>query len=276
MALTLGPLVTSLPRLLLLAGMAAGLLVAWQIRRRHGVNAEPSLWLALLAGLIAARLGYVLTHLAFFASHPLDIIKVWQGGFLPLAGVAAALATAAGLACLNSRRDGVRPALLLAPLTAGLLIWGGTSWLAQALEQGVQRDVPRLPLKTLDGEPVLLSDYGGRPMVVNVWASWCPPCRREMPLLAAAAADNPGITFVFLNQGEGPDTVRAYLDDTGLDLPDVLLDVFSRSATSLSARGLPTTLFFDGAGRLVNTAVGEISEPRLQDHMQRLNARKER
>lgn len=267
MALTLGPLVISLPRLLLLAGIVAGLLVAWRIRRRHGVNTEPQLWLVLLAGLVAARLGYVLTHLEFFSANPLDIIKVWQGGFLPLAGVAAALLTAAGLAWRGMRRNQPQSALLLAPLAAGLLVWGGASGLVHAIEQGARQNMLALAVQTLDGEPRTLATYAGKPMVVNVWATWCPPCRREMPVLAAGAAENPGVEFVFLNQGEGPDKVRNYLAESQLELPNVLLDIFSRSAQEFGAVGLPTTFFLNAEGRVVSVQVGEISTPRLADQL---------
>lgn len=266
MAITLGPLVISLPRLLLLLGVIAGLVTAHFLRKRDGVEREGLLWLAMLAGFVVARLVYVGLHFAHYAKHPLETLYIWQGGFEPFSGAAATLLAA----FLLARRKKLAPNKLLAPVLAGLLVWGVSSWMLHALQAAHERTLPDLALQTLAGEPMLLSDYRGEPIVLNVWATWCPPCRREMPVLEDAANKNPGVTFLFINQGEARADVQAWLASQELDLEHVLLDVFSRSGTELGARGLPTTLFFDAEGRLVDTHVGEISTPRLTDKLQRL------
>ncbi|WP_459655422.1 TlpA family protein disulfide reductase, partial [Achromobacter xylosoxidans] len=69
-----------------------------------------------------------------------------------------------------------------------------------------------------------LAAFQGKPTVVNLWASWCPPCRREMPAFEQAQAANPDIHFVFLNQGEAASTVRQYLDEHAPSLANALLD----------------------------------------------------
>jgi len=60
--------------------------------------------------------------------------------------------------------------------------------------------------------------------VVNLWASWCPPCRHEMPVLQQAQAANTDVNFVFVNQGETPGTIRSYMDRRALTLRNVLVD----------------------------------------------------
>ena len=76
---------------------------------------------------------------------------------------------------------------------------------------------PDVKLQTLTGEMVTLDQVAeGKPMIVNLWATWCPPCIREMPLFEQAQKDNPGITFVFVNQGEHTETVNAFMANAGL------------------------------------------------------------
>jgi thiol-disulfide isomerase/thioredoxin len=153
---------------------------------------------------------------------------------------------------------------VLGGLAAGVLAWG----LAQGLVVTLQRDAPRLAalhLSTLDGTPVTAALTAGKPVVVNLWASWCPPCRREMPVLARAQADHANVAVLMINQGEAARTVRAFLDSQGLRFGNVLLDPASSAMRAYGSRGLPTTLFFDAHGRLVESHVGEITAARLED-----------
>src|SRR5690606_29588514 len=99
---------------------------------------------------------------------------------------------------------------LLAGLVAGLLAWLALGGMLSLL----QRAAPPLPdvaAATLDGAPVRLSDRASKPVVLNLWATWCPPCRREMPVFADAVERYPGVDIVLLNQGEDAATVRNFL-----------------------------------------------------------------
>ena len=116
----------------------------------------------------------------------------------------------------------------------------------------------------LSGESTNLAALAdGKPMVVNLWASWCPPCRREMPVLAAAQQRETGISFVFANQGENAATVQRYLSASRLDLANVLLDHDTRLGFVAGSGTLPLTLFYDASGRLVDTHLGELSAASL-------------
>jgi len=120
-------------------------------------------------------------------------------------------------------------------------------------------------LLTLDERPVSLGSYAGRPVVLNLWASWCPPCRREMPVFEQAQKQFPDVAFVLVNQGESAQQAQAFLQSEGLDLTDVLLDPSSQAMQAMGSRGLPTTLFFDAQGRQVDSHLGEITMPSLKD-----------
>jgi thiol-disulfide isomerase/thioredoxin len=103
----------------------------------------------------------------------------------------------------------------------------------------------------------------GKPLVLNLWASWCPPCRREMPVLAKAQAEHSDVTFVFANQGEGADAVKTYLAAQHLSLHNVVLDGTTVLACRTGSAGLPTTLFFNARGELVDRRMGELSPATL-------------
>lgn len=267
--MALGPFVISLPRLFLLIGLAAAWFAAWLSTRRGGQSMETPLWWSLLAGLIAARLGYVLTRLPDYAPRPWEALYLWQPGYEPLLGVMAALLTAGGF--VLARR--YPPQRLFPPLLVGLSVWGGLSGLKLALDRGLHQPLPDLTVADLSGGVVSLADFRGQPVVLNLWASWCPPCRREMPVLQAGQQARPDVHFVFLNQAESPETVRLYLASEDLTLSNVLLDPAGRMGRDFNSPGLPTTLFFDAEGRLRDTHLGEITRAGLGDALRRLGKR---
>ncbi|WP_205171045.1 TlpA disulfide reductase family protein, partial [Burkholderia sp. LMG 13014] len=122
-----------------------------------------------------------------------------------------------------------------------------------------------LQLEALDATPVPVQRFAGKPVVVNLWATWCPPCQREMPILAQAQQDHPGMTVLMVNQGEDAQAVRAFLEQKGLRFDHVLLDRTLHAMKAYGSRGLPTTLFFDAKGNLVESHMGEITAARLKD-----------
>lgn len=106
-------------------------------------------------------------------------------------------------------------------------------------------------------------------MVINLWATWCPPCRREMPVLAQAQSVFPDVVFVMVNQGESAPAIHAFLEREGLQFAHVLRDPTSLTMHAVGSRGLPTTLFFDEQGRLTDSHVGELTMARLKSIMLR-------
>lgn len=247
-------------------------LVAWGVarslaRRRPDAPARLAGGMvtdAFFIGLLVARLAYVLVWWREYAAAPLSVIQIGDGGFVWWAGLAAGV----GFVAWRTRTMLALRRPVLAGIAAGVLAWaaaGGALW-------WMQQSAPPLPdivLATLDGDPVGLGDYAGRPVVVNMWATWCPPCRREMPVLERAQSAYPGVNFVLVNQGEDAMTIKRFLAEEGLELRDILRDPHSRTMTGTGARALPTTLYFDADGRLVDTHLGELTGASLAHTLRR-------
>ena len=120
----------------------------------------------------------------------------------------------------------------------------------------------------LDGRAARLPELAaGRPLVLNLWASWCAPCRVELPALAAAQAAHPAVRFVYLNQGEDVPAVQRFLAGLPFALDGVWLDRRAAAGPAVGSEGLPTTLIFDAEGRLVERHFGVISEGALRRHL---------
>ncbi len=121
------------------------------------------------------------------------------------------------------------------------------------------RSVPDFSLADMDGELHTLQDYRGKVVLVNFWATWCPPCRREMPALEqlyTRLADQP-FTVLAINQWEDADHVFAYMGDLNV-IPSfpILFDPESKVSADFGVKGLPTSFLLDKQGRVVFRAVG--------------------
>ena len=118
-----------------------------------------------------------------------------------------------------------------------------------------------------------LKDFSGKPTVVNFWATWCPPCRREMPMLAKAAAERTDANFVFANQSDAPEKIKTYLASTGLTLDNILIDPRTTLSRHYSIKGYPATLFLDASGVVRNVHFGEIDRAALDAQLAAMTAR---
>lgn len=102
----------------------------------------------------------------------------------------------------------------------------------------------------------------GRPTVVNIFASWCRPCEREMPMLLATADERPEVAFLGIDHQDRREDAEAFVADLGIDIPTIF-DPEGDVAYTVGARGMPTTVAFDADGRLVGRVVGELTEQSL-------------
>jgi len=281
LSISLGPLALPVaPLVLLLAAWGASALAS-RIARRAGpadpgeqaaarrataaASAESAVLHAVLLGLLAARLVHLALHADAYALAPLAAFDIRDGGWNPLAGT---FAGTAWLLWRGWRAAALRKALTVAAL-AGLSSWWAIS---AVITPPSASEMPSLAVIPLQGTASITLPQAarGRPVVVNLWATWCGPCRQEMPTLAAAQGRHPSIGFLFVNQGETAANVQAYLAANGLRLHDVLLDARSALGPAVGSRGLPTTLFYDGRGRLVDAHFGVLNAPALEARLQKL------
>ncbi|MES2756950.1 MAG: TlpA disulfide reductase family protein [Pseudomonadota bacterium] len=263
--IAIGPLALSLDVLAVLAAILLATAVGNRVARARAVHAESSLWIAIAWALLAARAAHVLRYSDAYLGHPSSILDLRDGGWMGWAGVLAGVTAAAWL---GWRQPAQRPALAAAT-AAGVALWTAVALFA-ALQPKPAAGIPAVELTDLRGEPTPLQRFGGKPLVVNLWASWCPPCRREMPLLRDAQLRHADVNFVFVNQMESAAAVRRYLETSHIELDNVLLDQRSALASAIGSQGLPATLFFDARGRLIERRLGELSAASLAQQLARI------
>jgi thiol-disulfide isomerase/thioredoxin len=258
LSFNLGPLAIPMDLAVLYAAFFIAWLSGWLLGRKRGTNPESALFSMLFIGALVARGAFVIQYFAQYNDSFWQIIDIRDGGFLLLPGLIAAVVV--GL--YKAWRQAPLRAPLAIGVCIGLLVWGASVSVLSALQSS--QKIPDISVRNIDGQPVSLQDLAGKPLVINLWATWCPPCRREMPVLAAAQAANPDIRFVFVNQGEGQVLVKKFLAQQQLSLDNNLLDTGGRLGQAVGSLSLPTTLFYSADGMLKNNHLGELSQASLK------------
>jgi thiol-disulfide isomerase/thioredoxin len=259
-AIALGPVLLSVPRLY---AFASALLLIVAARYLLGLPKPVNQrWFTglMIAWLLGARIGHIALNIESYTAAPWDAIKLWQPGYHGLWGMLAGLIWSAWA---------LRERLIAMGGAMALLIGASSLWLVLITLSplGATTTVAALPdvtLEDIDGNtvhlPALANGQGN--IIVNLWATWCPPCLREMPLLAEAA-EREGVTVVIANQGEGLLPITRYLDEQGLNFRYALRDPNQQLMVAFASPGLPTTVLFDGDGRALSQHVGELTRAQL-------------
>lgn len=148
--------------------------------------------------------------------------------------------------------------LLSLPLAVALLL----ARVAPAVEiapEGAREPLPDIEFLDLEDKPARLSEFLGRVVVLNLWATWCAPCRAEMPSLdrlQQAFADKPLTVLALSVDRAGPERVRQFLAEIGVRHLAVYRDPKMRATRALRVPGLPATLLIDRQGREVGRHLG--------------------
>jgi thiol-disulfide isomerase/thioredoxin len=124
---------------------------------------------------------------------------------------------------------------------------------------------PEVTLADRDGKPRALAEWNGKPQVINFWATWCAPCRREIPMLNALAKDGawPEIALIGIAIDFREDVLR-YIETTPIDYTVLIGEqdgLDAARAFGVESLGLPFTAFVDSSGRIVTIHVGELHRP---------------
>ncbi|WOE40004.1 TlpA disulfide reductase family protein [Acinetobacter chinensis] len=251
-----------------LVSLLFSLLIAARIKNRFQLSEDQwtqlkdSIWTAILVGLCTARIGFVLLNHDLYLSHPLQMIQIQDKGFNVWIGAACATGW---IIWKNRRTSRAFLMIFMAVLITSVTV--GQYAIHQVQKQ--QQQFPQITLMGLDQKSYSLDQFYGKPVVINLWASWCPPCHREMPVLEKAQTDYPDVQFVMINQSESAQTVQQYLQKNQLSFQHMLMDPSAETAYETGMYGLPSTLFYNAQGELKETHMGEISPAVLR---QKLNS----
>lgn len=172
---------------------------------------------------------------------------------------------------------------------AGLVVLAGCSQQAAAPEDSsgyvagdgsatllpVEDRIPAAPLRgtDLNGQPVDTATWRGQPGVINVWASWCAPCRAEAPELVAVAKRNPKVNFLGLDTRDNDASARAFVKKYNINypnLPDPNGQLVLLFADSLPPQAIPSTLLIDKQGRVAGRFLGAVGASELDSALQEL------
>lgn len=263
---------------LLLAIWAAG-----QVGKHIGLDqgwtrklAETGAWL----GLLGARAGYVAVNWSAFEEAPWTALYVWQPGYLPATGLLVGGGYVLWRVWQRQARERKRylQALGTGFALGALLIVAVLAAMQIRSAPGVLRNgdtVPAFTLMNLRGERVSFSSLKGRAVVLNFWATWCPPCRREMPLLDSVQQKYAarGLTIVGIDLDEPAAIVKAYVESIGVSYPiwvdapgnEPGIDTTRALYNRFGGIGLPTTFFIDPNGVIRQRQIGELNRAFLQN-----------
>lgn len=136
---------------------------------------------------------------------------------------------------------------------------------AQGGPPQVGRPAPDFTLPGLDGNPVSLSDFNGRPVIVTFWASWCPYCKDDLAALQATYERHreAGLTLLAVNILEPAELVKSHAEASGYTFP-ILLDADGALAAQYHVRAIPTHVFVDAGGIVKAQLIGQAHPPRLR------------
>jgi len=168
---------------------------------------------------------------------------------------------------LRRRQKWMRTLMLLAGgllVVAALVIGFTRNGSASLAPAQIGQPLGNFTLQNLDGAPVSLADYSGRMVLINAWATWCPPCRAEMPALNDyyQAHKNQGFVILAINAGDAQSQAAAFAQQLGLAFP-VLLDPDTRLLDSLGIHSFPTSILLGRDGRVKAIHVGMFSPQEL-------------
>ena len=144
---------------------------------------------------------------------------------------------------------------LVSVLTSGLVMAGCSPSSAQGVEVGNQ--APDFQLQSLDGQTVSLGDLQGKPVLINFWATWCSPCRGEMPYIQEIYEgwSDRGLVVLAINIGESSSKAEEFMQSYNLSLT-VLLDTKQDVAQKYNIQYIPTTFFIDKDGIIQDKLIG--------------------
>ncbi len=162
----------------------------------------------------------------------------------------------------------LRVIILVSVITLILVLAGCSTDSEPSQGPQVGNQAPDFQLPSLDGQVVSLSQFLGKPVLINFWASWCGPCRDEVPFLQEVFEDKEwaeqGLVLLAINVGEKPDTIENFMESFALSFT-VLLDTNLDIARMYRARSIPMTFFIDRNGIIKDVKFGSFANKKEID-----------
>ena len=176
---------------------------------------------------------------------------------------------------MKARTALIFAAVAIAAAALGLYFgtWQTQSKLPFARAAGAKA-IPELAFDDASGRPHTLADFRGKFVLLNIWATWCGPCREEMPALdrlqSQLAGDRFQVVAVSVDQ-QGLPIAKKFYAETGIKALPLYIDRSAKAAFTLDAAGLPVTLLVDPAGREVGRHLGAVKwdSPEVMEHLRR-------
>lgn len=169
---------------------------------------------------------------------------------------------------------GLLTLLVVAVVAGGVWLFGGDEAdtpdipdLSDGISSGIQNGdaAPDFALELLDGTSFRLTDHladDGRPVVLNLWASWCSPCRAEMPAFDAASQIHGDVFFLGVAVEDDPASAKAFAEEIGVSYP-LAIDESERVGRRYASPGLPATFLISADGAIVRTVFGQLDEDEI-------------
>jgi len=268
-AIHLGPMMLPWGLIILILGLVISLVIGqfclekFAVTKSQWTMFKDSIWLAIIIGLFCARIGFIVLNLDVYLKHPIEIFKIQDKGFEVFTGFITAILW------IFWRNKNVNKVFISILVVTFLSLNVSAHYIHRQIQTQYQQ-FPQINLTDLEKNRVELQQFIGKPTVINLWASWCPPCHREMPVLNAAQQQFPNVQFVFINQGEDAQTIKDYLQKNALQLNAMLLDPQGITAQKTGMYGLPSTLFFNAQGQLIDTHMGELTHAALNQKIKQI------
>lgn len=173
----------------------------------------------------------------------------------------------------TNRRSGILWLILalVVLFAGGAWVWSAripadTLAALRAPAPAVEHPAPDFTATLLNGESFSLGAMQGTPVVLNYWATWCGPCRAEMPALQNASENYAGrVKFVGVNQGEVATTINPFVEQMGITFPIALDKEQAIGADLYNVKGMPTTFFIDAGGTIRRVWMGEMNAITLEE-----------
>lgn len=233
------------------------------LERKYGLQKSSFSTIAVLVGLFVGRAAFVLTHLEFYAEEPLTVFNILDRDLSMIAAIIGALAVASFYYQFRQAPKplSIKRIMLIVSVAA---VYIGSASLYNTVRQESYLNTDEVTVETIESGETSTLFNSTRPRVINYWATWCPPCIREMPrLIKAANRYGDTVDFIFVNQLQEPHQIREFEKRHNLRIPNLIINDGSNAELNQFGKGLPTTLFLNSDNKIIYKHMGEISNATL-------------